>query len=75
MKTLSNKRSVKLAVVKDESGKVITEGTDIKERWKRYCEGLFASQEVVVANHEDSASEEEPCRHTPIGSPKRNPET
>ena len=34
-----------MAIIKDESGKVLTESDEIKNRWKNYCENLYASQE------------------------------
>ena len=31
----------RLAVIKDESGKTITETDEVLDRWKRYCEGMY----------------------------------
>jgi hypothetical protein len=63
VKDLTNKSTTKLAVIKDEDGKILTESEEIKGRWKRYCEGLYASQELNVSNDDDDAvetCEEEP---------------
>ena len=34
-----------MAIIKDESGKVLTESDEIKNHWKKYCENLYASPE------------------------------
>jgi hypothetical protein len=45
VRSLTNKSTARLAIIKDESGKVLTESEEIKDRWKTYCENLYASQE------------------------------
>ena len=60
VKHVTGKRPVKLAVIKDENGIALTESSDIKDRWKRYCEGLFASQEVDMEVQEEIPCNEEP---------------
>ena len=61
IKNLTNKTTAKLAVIKDENGKVLTEGADIKERWKNYCKGLYACQEVTGIQADVECNEEEPA--------------
>lgn len=63
VRDLTRKTTARLAVIKDEDGKILTESEEIKDRWKRYCEGLYASQEedVVV----DNATEEDPSEEEP----------
>ena len=46
VRNLTNKTTARLAIIKDDTGKVLTESSDIKNRWKDYCEGLYASQET-----------------------------
>ena len=46
VKDLTGKSTARLAVIKDEDGKILTESEEIKDRWKRYCEELYASQET-----------------------------
>ena len=46
-----------MAIFKDESGKVLTESDEIKNRWKNYCENLYASQEET----KDTPEELLPC--------------
>ncbi len=60
VKDLTGKAPVKLAVLKDEDGKVLTEGEEIKERWKSYCEGLFASQEAYNTQVDIACDSDEP---------------
>ena len=60
VKDLTSTSIVKLAVVKDENGKVLTEGPEIKERWKNYCKGLYASQEAIGVEIPIQCNEEEP---------------
>ena len=45
--------SYKLNVLKDASGKILTEDIEIKARWKQYCPNLYASQED---DHTDESS-------------------
>ena len=62
MKDLTGKSTARLAVIKDEDGKILTESGEIKDRWKRYCEELYASQETdgVPDNAEEDSCEDEP---------------
>ena len=46
-----------MAIIKDESGKVLTESDEIKDRWKNYCENLYASQEET----KDTPEKLPPC--------------
>ena len=46
VKDLTGKSTARLAVIKDEDGKILTESEEIRDRWKRYCEELYASQET-----------------------------
>ena len=48
VKNLTSKTTARLAIIKDESGKVLTESDEIKNRWKKYCENLYASQEETT---------------------------
>ena len=57
---MTGKAPVKLAVVRDQNGKVLTEGAEIKERWKSYCEGLFASQEAYNTQVDIACDSDEP---------------
>jgi len=50
VKELTRKIPVKLAVVKNDDGKVLTEGAEIKERWKSYREGLYSSKRWTFLN-------------------------
>ena len=56
VKDLTNRSTARLAVVKDENGKILTEDEEIKERWRTYCETLNASREdeasVEIDTHE-----------------------
>jgi len=63
VRDLTMKSTARLAVIKDEDGKILTENEEIKDRWKRYCEGLYASQEVNVAV--DNSTDEDPCEEEP----------
>ena len=60
MKDLTGKS--RLAVIKDEDGKILTESEEIKDRWKRYCEELYVSQETdgVPDNADEDSCEDEP---------------
>ena len=58
VKDLTSKSAPRLAVIKDENGKVLTESEEIKDRWKRYYEGLFASREVEPGEPIDIQAEE-----------------
>ena len=40
VKNLTSKTTARLAIIKDESGKVLTKSDEIKNRWKNYCENL-----------------------------------
>ena len=62
MKDLTGKSTARLAVIKDEDGKILTESEEIKDRWKRYCEELYASQETdgVPDNADKDSCEDEP---------------
>ena len=62
VKDLTRKTKAKLATIKDENGKVLTEENEIKDRWKRYCEKLYASQEETSVDQADFSydDEEEP---------------
>ena len=58
VKELTDKGITRLAVIKDENGTILTESKEIKERWKSYCEGLFASKETDPSVHIDTFEEE-----------------
>ena len=62
VKDLTGKSTARLAVIKDEDGKILTESEEIKDRWKRYCEELYASQETdgVPDNTDKDSCEDEP---------------
>ena len=62
MKDLTGKSTARLAVIKDEDGKILTESEEIKDRWKCYCEELYASQETdgVPDNADEDSCEDEP---------------
>jgi hypothetical protein len=60
VKDLTGTKTARLATVKAEDGKILTESDDIKNRWKNYCEGLYASQEPVPLRPVVNALEEEP---------------
>ena len=45
VKNLTSKTTARLAIIKDEFGKVLTESDEIKNCRKNYCENLYASQE------------------------------
>ena len=62
VKDLTGKSTARLAVIKDEDGKILTESEEIKDRWKRYCEELYASQETdgVPDNTDEDSCEDEP---------------
>ena len=57
----SSRNLFRLAVIKDEDGKILTESEEIKDRWKRYCEELYASQETdgVPDNTDEDSCEDE----------------
>ena len=60
VKDLTCTKTARLATVKAEDGKILTESEEIKNRWKNYCEGLYASQEPVSLRPVVSALDEEP---------------
>ena len=60
VKDLTGTKTPRLAAVKAEDGKILTESDEIKNRWKNYCEGLYASQEPVSPRPVISAPDEEP---------------
>ena len=62
VKDLTGKSTARLAVIKDEDSKILTESEEIKDRWKRYCEELYASQETdcVPDNADEDSCEDEP---------------
>ena len=54
-------------VIKDENGNVLTESRQILDRWKRYCENMFANtsepKQTAVDNNESYTDRElEPLR-------------
>ena len=57
VKNLTSKTTARLAIIKDESGKVLTESDEIKNRWKNYCENLCASKEET----KDTPEKYPPC--------------
>ncbi len=59
IKDLTSRRSPRLPVIKDENGIVLTESDDIKDRWRNYCEGLYASKEED-SREEIHTQEDEP---------------
>ena len=62
VKDLTGKSTARLAVIKDENVKILTESEEIKDRWKRYCEELYASQETdgVPDNADEDSCKDEP---------------
>eukprot|EP00795_Rhopilema_esculentum_P005530 gene5530-2263_t len=48
IKSPTNKRSQRLNVIKDEDNHVLTESKDIQDRWKRYCENLYAKDDSQI---------------------------
>ena len=61
IKLLTKKPVPKLNVLKDASGKILTEDTEIKARWKQYCQNLYASQEddhTDESSHNDDVTSE-----------------
>ena len=54
VKEFTKKRIPRLDVINDESGKTLTENEDIKERWVQYSTKLFAAQEQVDTQWEES---------------------
>ena len=59
VKDLTSKSTAKLAVIKDEDGKILTESEEIKDRWKRYCEELYASQELNEKDDDDDDGDDD----------------
>ena len=57
-KNLTSKPTSRLAIIKYESGKVLTESDEIKDSWKNYCKNLYASQEET----KDTPENLQPCR-------------
>ena len=57
VKNLTSKPTFRLTNIKDESGKVLPESEEIKDRWKNYCENLYASQEET----NDTPEKLQPC--------------
>ena len=51
IKPLTNKRSQRLNVIKDEDDHVLTESKDIQDWWKRYCENLSAKDDRIQHEH------------------------
>ena len=56
---LQNNRQIGY-IIKDESGKVRTESDEIKNRWKNYCENLYASQEETKDTNISTCGDDEP---------------
>ena len=65
IKSITRTFKPRLGVIKDESGKILTEAGNIVDRWKRYCEGMFTSNvptaEVQQVRIEDIEDKEDPC--------------
>ena len=64
IRTLINKFTPKLNVIKDTIGETLTENDDILARWKEHCEGLFtkygstgASTTYCGGNEQGNSSE------------------
>ena len=57
VKYLTFKSTARLAITKHESGKVLTESDEIKNRSKNYCENPYASQEEI----KDTPEKFPPC--------------
>ena len=67
IKSLTKRFQPKTVVIKDENGNVLTESGQIFDRWKRYCENMFANtsepKQTAVDNNESYADTElEPLR-------------
>ena len=60
VKDLKCTKTAGLSTVKAEDGKILTESEEIKNRWKNYCESLYASQELVSLRPVVCAPDEEP---------------
>ena len=56
IKSLTKTFQPKTVVIKDENGNVLTESRQILDRWKRYCENMFANtsepKQTAVDNSE-----------------------
>ena len=60
VKEITKKRIPRLDVIYDGNGKTLTENEDIKDRWVQYCTKLFATQEQVDTQWEESNKMEPP---------------
>ena len=58
IKSQYKKPAPKLNVLKDANGNILTEDEDIKNRWKEYCEKLYAAKEVANASADDEGGAE-----------------
>ena len=65
IKSIMKTFQTRLCVIKDESGKVLTEAGKIVDRCKRYCEEMFSSNtstiEAQQARTEDIDQKEDTC--------------
>ena len=54
--------SPKLNAIRDEKGKVLTEKSDILDRWKQHCEKLFndCQSGIQTGNGNDKSEDAEP---------------
>ena len=46
MRSMTQSGKARLAVIKDESGKTLTESSEVLDRWKRYCEGMYKRSDI-----------------------------
>ena len=62
VKEITGKKTPKLNVVKAEDGEILTEDNQIKQRWKQYCQGLYAGRDGLGGVSEPiQMQEDEPC--------------
>ena len=60
IKQITGKFAPRMATVKDQDGKVLTEGKEIQERWKQYTQRLYSRDEKISNDFTEEEFTEEP---------------
>ena len=60
IKQITGKFTPRMATVKDQDGKVLTEGKEIQERWKQYTQRLYSRDEKISNDFTEEEFTEEP---------------
>ena len=50
VKKLTKKFRPRIDVIKDENSKILSEGSEVKDRWKTYCKKLYMKRNNIPKN-------------------------